>query len=212
MVEKAKVNIMKKVYLGVLLCMLIFGACTKNGFIKTGLSNGRFDGNMMEYFKAHSYDWDSTVLLIEKAGLVDLFEGKEDKEITFFGPTNHSIRKWMLATDIEAIAELDTDFCRETLLRYVVVGKFMRDDIPKGKQATSGVYGDGGITLTAKKGNKIWAFTFVDSYNGVEGMGATRLYITSVAKEKKIDVASTNIESDNGVVHSLHYNHQFGDM
>ena len=84
MVEKAKVNIMKRIYLGILLSMLMFSACTKNGFIKTGLSDGRFDGNMMEYFKAHSYDWDSTVLLIEKAELVDLFEGKEDKEITFF--------------------------------------------------------------------------------------------------------------------------------
>ncbi len=203
---------MKRIYLGILLSMLMFSACTKNGFIKTGLSDGRFDGNMMEYFKAHSYDWDSTVLLIEKAELVDLFEGKEDKEITFFGPTNHSIRKWMLATGVEAISELEADFCRETLLRYVIVGKFMRNDIPEGRQATSGVYGDGGITLTTKKGNKIWAFTFVDSYNGVEGMGATRLYITSVDKEKKIDIASTNIESDNGVVHSLHYNHQFGDM
>ena len=30
--------------------------------------------------------------------------------------------------------------------------------------------------------------SFVDSYNGVEGMGATRLYITSVDKEKKIDI------------------------
>lgn len=203
---------MKRIYLGILLSMLMFSACTKNGFIKTGLSDGRFDGNMMEYFKAHSYDWDSTVLLIEKAELVDLFEGKEDKEITFFGPTNHSIRKWMLATGVETISELEADFCRETLLRYVIVGKFMRNDIPEGRQATSGVYGDGGITLTTKKGNKIWAFTFVDSYNGVEGMGATRLYITSVDKEKKIDIASTNIESDNGVVHSLHYNHQFGDM
>lgn len=63
--------------------ILFFGSCSKDNFIKTGVSNGKFDGNMMEYMKApgHSYDWDSTVLMVERAGLVDLFEGRPTRQL-----------------------------------------------------------------------------------------------------------------------------------
>lgn len=203
---------MKYYYLLIIFIIFSLCACTKDGFIKTGKSNGDFDGNMMEYFRAHPYDWDSTVLLIEKAGLQALFEGKEEKEIMFFGPTNHSIRKYMLANGITTISEMDSDFCRTQLLRYVVIGKAMREDIPRGKPNKDGITGEGGIIYTTIGGNKIWAYTFADSYAGVEGMGAIRLYITSLDKERKIDIASTDIRPNNGIVHSIHYNHTFGDM
>lgn len=62
----------------VLLCGL--GACTKNNFIDTGICNGRFDGSLLEYLEApaNSYNWDSTALMVYRAGddVVRLFEGK----------------------------------------------------------------------------------------------------------------------------------------
>lgn len=196
--------------------ILLFGACTKDNFIKTGLSNGRFDGNMMEYMKApgHSYDWDSTVLLIERAGLVDLFEGREHKEITFFGPTNHSIRRWMVNKRHSRIQDLDPELCRTILLRHVVVGKYTRDDFPRGMASVdiTNPIGEGGEVYTTIGGNRIWAYTFREAWNKVPDTGAVALYITSVDKKKKINIASTNIEPDNGVVHSLHYDFTLEDM
>ena len=193
--------------------VLSFGSCTKDNFIETGLSKGRFDGNMLEYMHSNPYDWDSTIILIKHAGLVSLFEGKDYPMITFFGPTNHSIRLWMIQNGITNLQEVDPEDCKQMLLRHVVVGKYMRDDIPRGKGAVDGgVVGTGGITYTAIGGNKIWAYTFRDQYNGVADIGAVTIKISSVDQYRKFDIASSTIEPDNGVVHSLHYNFVFGQM
>lgn len=105
---------MKHIFIVALVCFVVaMGACTEDNFIKTGLHNGRFDGSLLEYLKApgHSYDWDSTARLVEQAGpgMVRLFEGKdpEHPEITFLGPTNHSIRRYMLFAGYERIADMD---------------------------------------------------------------------------------------------------------
>ena len=80
---------------------LLHVGCTKDNYIDTGISNGRYHGNLMQYMASNSYDWDSTILLVRHAGeeMVRLFEGKDPahKEITFFGITNHSIRRETLS-------------------------------------------------------------------------------------------------------------------
>ena len=82
------------------LSSLLYVGCTKDNYIDTGISKGRFHGNLMQYMASNSYDWDSTILLVRHAGeeMVRLFEGKDPahKEITFFGITNHSIRRHLL--------------------------------------------------------------------------------------------------------------------
>ncbi len=56
--------------------LFLFSCNTKYNIIDTGLANGKFAGNMYEYLQSNHYDWDSTVLMIKKADLVDLFEVK----------------------------------------------------------------------------------------------------------------------------------------
>ena len=57
-----------------------------------GLSYGIHDCSMWEYLHTQPYDWDSTIIMIEHAGLKELFEGQgEHEQITFFGVTNLSI-------------------------------------------------------------------------------------------------------------------------
>lgn len=203
---------MKKVYWIVGIVFLFIGnSCTKNEFQKTGISNGRFEGTMLEYMRAHSYDWDSTVVMIEHAGLESLFEG--DEKITFFGPTNLSILRYMLENNIERVRDMDADFCRTTLLRHVMKGKMMCSEFEPGLKATgSELIGSGGDTYTLMGGNKIWAYTFKEEYNSVAGMGPIRLYVASIDAHKKIEIASGDIEPDNGVVHSLAYNFTLGEM
>ena len=57
---------------------LLHVGCTKDNYIDTGISNGRYHGNLMQYMGSNSYDWDSTILLVRHAGddIVRLFEGK----------------------------------------------------------------------------------------------------------------------------------------
>lgn len=85
-------------YIFIIMVALSLGACETNyGTINTGLANGEFDGNMYEYFQANHYDWDTLVLMIDKAGLKDVFTGEREgyEKITFFGPTDNTIRSWM---------------------------------------------------------------------------------------------------------------------
>lgn len=189
--------------------VLLVGGCIKNEFIKSGVSNGRFDGSLLEYMEApgHSYDWDSTALMVRHAGerMVRLFEGQDPdhKEITFFGPTNHSIRRYMLENDIERVADMDPAWCEEVLSRHVLDGKLYRDDIPAGKRESTGV--DGGQEYTTQGGKVLILFTRRGSYGGVYDTGAVRIYCVVKGRNNEIDIASTNIEPDNCVVHSLGY-------
>lgn len=249
---------------------LLVSCNTKYNMIETGLVNGKFDGNMYEYLQSNRYDWDSTRLMIKRAHLVDLFEGKREgfEQITFFGPTNHSIRRYMIEKNIPSIAEMEVDTCYKMIMQCVVKGKHMRDDIPRGKDTGrksdvsgdgddddevdysnysdygdsdygdgdygDGDYGDGdeggteepqpeinpddyigtdGIVFTSVLGNRFWIYSFQDSYNDVAGVGAIVLFIKALDNRgKHIDIASTDIEPTNGVVHSLHYNFTLGDF
>lgn len=192
--------------------LVMVASCTKDDFHKTGISNGRFDGSMLEYMKAHHYDWDSTVLMVEQAGLESLFDG--DEQITFFGPTNLSILRYMLRNDIKRVKDMTPEFCRETLLRHVMKGKMMRTEFPygTGSDKAGEVVGTDGGFYTMMGGNRIWAYTRKGEYNGVKEAGALLLHISSIAKNKKIEIASGDIEPDNGVVHSLSYQFTLDEM
>ena len=233
--------------------LFLLASCnTKYNIIDTGVVNGKFNGNMYEYLQSNHYDWDSTLLMIQQANLVDLFEGKRVgyEKITFFGPTNHSIRRYMLDNSIERVADMDEEFCYDMIMRCVVKGKYMRKDIPFGKPAVNEAEGDdgyepddewtdpddegteepgddgeadgegsdkyqgtGGIVFTGEMGNHFWIYSFQESYNDVAGVGAIVLYVVSLDNGgKKIDIASTDIEPTNGVVHSLHYNFTLEDL
>ena len=198
-----------KIQMVLLVVFGIAGGCTKTNFIKTGLSNGKHDCTMWEYFHTDSYNWDSTIIMIETAGLIDLFDGNDS--ITFFGPTNHSIRRYLLEENINSVKDMGADFCRTTILRHVMKGKVMRDDIPRG-YAYSTIIGEGGQTYDMMGGNQIWVYTEQEEYSGVSQMGAVHVYLRSVETAQSIGVASTDIEPTNGVVHSLSYTYTLGEM
>lgn len=196
------------------LLFVLVGCNTKYNYIDTGLANRRFDGNMYEYLKSNHYDWDSTVLMIERADLVDLFEGERKgyEEITFFAPTTLSILRWMIEENIEKVADIPVEKCRELILRHVFVGVHMRDDISRGEKVLGKLQGNGGEVLTSVWGNKMWIYSFREPYEDIPDVGPVVLYVTSLETQTSINVMSTNIESDNGVVHSLYYDYTMGQL
>lgn len=71
-------------------------SCTDFNFIDGGLANGVHDCTMWEYFKNQPVDWDSTMVMIEHAGMKSYFDGSgKYKEITFFGITDLSIIRFL---------------------------------------------------------------------------------------------------------------------
>ena len=216
-------------YIAIIVVMLSLGACETNyGTINTGLANGKFDGSMYEYFQANHYDWDSLVLMIDRAGLKDVFTGERAgyEKITFFGPTNNTIRLWMYKSEqrwdpdlgqivvikkaYQRVDEIPVEDCHRLVMEHVVKGVYMRDDIPEGTLSETGTR-EGGTTLTGVEGNSFWIYSYRGQYQGIQGQGADSLKLVSEIGQE-IKVASSNLESDNGVVHSLHYDYPLGTL
>ena len=216
-------------YIAIIVVMLSLGACETNyGTINTGLANGKFDGSMYEYFQANHYDWDSLVLMIDRAGLKDVFTGERAgyEKITFFGPTNNTIRLWMYKSEqrwdpdlgqivvikkaYQRVDEIPVEDCHRLVMEHVVKGFYMRDDIPEGTLSETGTR-EGGTTLTGVEGNSFWIYSYRGQYQGIQGQGAVSLKLVSEIGQE-IKVASSNLESDNGVVHSLHYDYPLGTL
>ncbi|MEQ2909801.1 fasciclin [Butyricimonas faecihominis] len=204
---------MKVLILSLFVFMITLVSCnTDYNYIDSGLSNGVHDCTMYDYFKTNSYNWDTTRLMIDKAGLADLFkgEGGYDK-IMFFGPTNHTIRKWMYDNEYKCVVDIPENVCREMILRHVVAKPLLRMEVPLGSNnATVGSGREGGIELTGLGGNKMWLYAVQEPYYGVAGAGSRSLYLESLDYQKNIPLASIDIQTTTGVVHSLHYSYNFG--
>ena len=207
---------MKKILLEISIVLTIVSCTTDYNMNNTGLANGKFDGTMYDYFHSDSYNWDSLIIMIDRAGLQDLFNGEVEgyEEITFWGPTNNSIRRWMLegGTGVpKRLKDLSPEECRKYVMAHVVKGKTMLNDIPRGTINMGSV--SGGMTMYGEDNkNEMWVYTEQLPYNGVIDVGAVIIKIRSMRTLVDIDIASCNIEPTTGVVHSLHPNYTLGEL
>ena len=207
---------MKKILLAISVALTIVSCTTDYNMNNTGLANGKFDGTMYDYFHSDSYNWDSLIIMIDRAGLQDLFNGEVEgyEEITFWGPTNNSIRRWMLegGTGVpRRLKDLSPEECRKYVMAHVVKGKTMLNDIPRGTINMGSV--SGGMTMYGEDNkNEMWVYTEQLPYNGVIDVGAVIIKIRSMRTLVDIDIASCNIEPTTGVVHSLHPNYTLGEL
>lgn len=204
---------MKKILLLCALSLFIFSCNTKDNFIDTGISNGKHDCTMLEYLKSSSYDWDSTVLVIKRASLEHMFDGTDSKykQITFWGPTNHSIRRFMLDNKYETVNDIPVELCRKYMLNHIVIGRYMKSDIAF---STPSVTAEiiGGTIFTCEGGSQIKAYKVTEAYGDVDGAGAVKLRLYSITTQQKIPMASPDIETNTGVVHSLNGGYTFGNI
>lgn len=211
------------ILLGLLITMFI--GCTKYNSIDTGLAQKKYPGNMYEYFQSDSYNWDSLLVFIEYTGLKEYFTGEKTgyEEITFFGPTNLSIRRaiwgkrswgangWEYEhTSVkEFVEDKGIAYCQELILRHIVKGKYEVKDIPRGTDADS----ESGIIFTSAFGSTFRVFSFRTPYSDTPDTGPVVLYVKGgVNMKTSIDVASTDIEPTNGIVHSLAYGFTWGEL
>ena len=195
--------------------LLLLASCTKDNFINTGVSNGRFDGNILEYMSAHSYDWDSTLVMIYHAGvdMVKLFEGNDEEHsvITFFGLTNHSIRRYLLEQGFKQVSDLDAEWCKSILLQHVVDGKIYRKDIPEGYPGDYGLAGTGGCYVTTLAGNQLWVYVDIQENGAIVENAARPIFVNFIKTGLTFEVASGDIEPDDAVIHALQYDFTLGD-
>ena len=199
-----------------LLLMLGAQSCTEYNLIDTGEANGNHNTTMWEYFKGDPYNWDSLRVMAIHADLVPLFQGTSSygKDITFFGITNHSIRRYLLKNDLKQVTDIPKAQCRDFILDCVLKKRLLLDEFTAGHASTnaSEVIGTGGETFDMASGKKLWIYTFRSSYNGVPEMGPKQIHLLSPTTTKSTVVASSNIQTLTGVVHSLDYNFTLSDF
>lgn len=220
--------------------MIVWGccSCTDYNYIDSGLADGKHDCSMWEYLKSDPRNWDSTVIMIEHAGLKDVFEGNSVYgQITFFGITSKSILLYILYHNDELdqlkavggevddseywhrVTDIPAEVCRRMLMQLIVPKRLMLADIPRGNFVTTseGLATDseigGGMYKTLGNG-ELFLYTFQEEYKGIAGKGETRIYMVSRSTSSPISkaVASCNIETLNGVVHSLAYDFLLTDI
>lgn len=204
---------------------LLLGAgssCTKYNLIETGLANGKHNKPMSEYFNGDPYNWSLTTELIQHAGLGSLFTQTGGEGITFLGITNHSIRRYILQKQDQeneiaeeegrpaktiSIADIPRDEAREMLERCILRGRHKLADIPEGRftPGEENLRGSGGKEYETLAGTKLWIYTFREAYDRIPGAGAVSIYVVSEEKSKRVKIASSDIETLTGVVHSLPY-------
>lgn len=231
-------NIRHSLYLFLALSFVLLSGCTKYDFVETGRANGNHNTTMWEYFKSDPYNWSLLVRLSSRIGLQDVFEGKSSygKEITFLGITNHSIRRYLLKKYAEDHSEdelnrlkqekqdalfdiladdLDANEAKAFILSSIIpkraitleefkLGSFIEEN---GVQERTG-----GENYTMASGKVLWLYTFKDAYAGVPGAGRLHLYIVSSDTKKKSEIASHDIRTTTGIVHSLQYSFTLGDF
>lgn len=207
---------MKNIYtlIGILLA---FCGCDDNYYHDSGLANGKHDCTMWEYFKSQPDDWDLTMILIEHAGLKDVFDGTNPdyKEITFFGVTNLSIEQFLVKTIADnweplynRIEDIPVELCRKMLLAHVASGKMMKTGFEHEVKGTLA----GGTVVKTLLGIELRVYRTKSGYNGVPDIGAEGLAIHALVSGQMATVASADIEVTNGVVHALDYTYLFTQL
>lgn len=207
-----------KTFLFLIATLLIFliGGCEKDTFHDTGRANGIHDCTLLEFLQQDNANFDSTVLMIDRAGLSSLFQGTNPQypEITFFAPTNISIIRFLQNTTdndenilYHSIADIPENVCKEIILSYVISGKYMKEDFNFEEKGTL----NGGTIKLTLSGLELRIYRTKGSFMGVPDIGAIGMGIHFVKSGYIATIAVANHVTDNGIVHPLDYTFQLAD-
>ena len=198
------------------LLTLISVSCTQYNFEDTGEANGNHNCTMWEYFSKDAYNWKLLQEMITRAGLEDVFKGTSSygKDITYFGATSNSIRAYLFENGMKTVDEIPVDDCKAFVLNGLLTKRKLLDDFKEGRKSSDPnvTIGTGGETFEMASGKQFWVYTFRDTYSGVPGAGPKRIYVTSLDTSKESTVASSNIQTLTGVVHSMDYDFRLRDF
>ena len=195
----------------------VFTSCDpKQDVWDSGISSPYHDCSIMEYLRGDEYNWELTVELIEHAGLTELFEGKDPDypEITFWGFPSYSVLRYLYDNNLESVSEIDVETSRELVMMHVTKGKVLKEDIAY-RDKEYYIYDEeqtGGTDLYTLTGSHLKVYIDTSDYMFVPDGGSETMYLYSFTAETMVPLASPDIQPTNGVVHSLNYNYELGNI
>lgn len=203
-------NINMKRVIRILSVIVLFLSSCNDDYIDTGLAVSKHDISMYDYFKTDPYNWDSTRLIIDRAELKPYFDGSnsEYSNITFFGPTNFSIVRWMKNNNFKSVSAIPTAKCDSLIKMYIVKKLYMKDDFAFEVKGTE----LGGTKITKIDNQDIRVFRRKTNYGTIADAGPVEMHLQTYAASQYVMIASSNILTNTGVVHSLSYTYTFGNF
>jgi uncharacterized surface protein with fasciclin (FAS1) repeats len=219
---KNNIKLLKKIAAGCLLAVFIYSSCVDDSYlIDGGKSNPYYDGNMMEFLESRPDYFTDLVEIIKLAGMEDIIK---NENITFFAPTDWSIRSsfnylnaaWyrMGHDSIKSFSQIKPKVWREVLAMYIVKDKYLLKDIPQIDTTAISVY-PGQAFLSYDKVPMNMGVVYYDA-NNVKYAGARQIiysyvYDFTTGDMKNAYVATSDIQPTNGVVHVIRLTgHAFG--
>lgn len=202
---------------------LILGAfalysCVDDNYHDSGLANGRYDGTVWEYMHSN-HEWDSAIVVIERAGLVGIFDGSDPAYkdgITFFGFTNFTVWQFLAYTKqggqrkYQCIADIPVELCRQMVLDYVIPRKNMKASF--GYEIRGTLTGGTEVETLSGKTLRVYRTQTPDPNTGEPDKGPEGMGIHAVNSGHVAAVAPADNEADNGVVHALAYTFQWTEL
>ena len=221
---------------GVALLLLVnLYSCTDYNYIDGGLANGVHNCTMWEYFGNQTVDWDSTMIMIEHAGMKSYFDGSgKYKQITFFGITDITIARFMLQHNSELdddkeygipvddgeywnkVTDIPADSCAAILKKLIVPEQeIMLKDVPRGNRLlVAGKYVESsGKSFTTLYGDEIFTWMVPGDYDDLKDAGAKVLWVARrLNTSSNQRIASTDIQTTTGVINSMDYDFAMGNF
>lgn len=213
--------------LPVALCALFVSAflvnCQDDSYLQDGgTHNPYYDGTVLDYLNSRPDYFKSLVEVIEIAGMDDVFK---NEEITFFAPTDWSIKgtvnelshylyKYMGEDSIRDLRQIKPEVWKEYLSLYIIKDKYLMKDIPQ--LDTTAVAAYPGQAYYSYGGRPMNVGVVYADANGVKYAGYRQIlysYIYDFTTQDMLNayVASSDIQPTNGVVHVLRFiDHAFG--
>lgn len=207
------------------LVLVALASCTNWNYIDTGVHdpNEYVNTSMYDYLKANNQNFYLTTALIDRAGLQDLFQGKDPvhPKVMFFAPTWYSVAAGMIRKgyaktplkDAEGkimsfdfakdVQNIPVEVCRSIILSYTFDKVYMRDGFPQGKRGEGEDIQQGGEILKSLNDNKIWIYRQQTAYGNFTDIHVNTIVGIEQGTNTDLYLASTDLVVKNGVVHSL---------
>jgi hypothetical protein len=202
--------------------LLLVCACKKDQYYKdSGSHDPRFKGSTIAYLDSNPFYYDTIAAVVRLAGMEEVF--KSDT-ITFFAPPDNSVRNIMRELNyqlfrsgydtLKVLGDIPAAVWAKYLSLYTFHGANQLKDYPQIDYNLVNVYpGQGYLSWGGEPMN---IGVIYNDDNGVKYVGYRQLSIAYIPDPARPlwnwyveRVASSNILTDNGVVHTLNNNHYF---
>lgn len=207
---------MKQLITLITLCLIIT-SCNKDDYqIDTGKAKGIHDCNIWEFMQQQKGTFDSAVLVIQKAGLTDLFTGQSEyKNITVFAFSNYAVMNFLFETvDTDknqlyhSVSEIPAELCKRFVLSHIISGRMLRTDFRYEVPGTN----TGGTDVTTLANTKLRVYRVKTPYWDVPDAGPEALFLQTAIYGITVQITTSDNQCTNGIVHSLSNTYIFTEL